>query len=503
MNRDVGLARLANETFDILVVGGGATGLGAAVDAAARGYRTGLIEAGDFAGATSSRSTKLIHGGVRYLRAGNIGLVREALRERSILRANAPHIINELTFVVPAYRWRDLAYYAAGLRAYDFLGSQKDWRSSRIVSASGAQRLIPGLRAAGLRGAITYSDGQFDDARLAITLARTAVDCGAAIANYVRATGFLYDDARISGVTVRDEETGDEFAVRAHAVINATGIFSDDLRALDDARASRQLVHSRGTHIVIRAESLGSQRAALLVPRTADARVVFAIPWHDRVLIGTTDIAADRPERDPQPTPGEVSYLLATVNGYLEKPLDERDIVATFAGLRPLVKRRVATTAKLNREHLLEVGRTGLVTIAGGKWTTYRKMGADAVDAAQAVGGLRNAPCATRDLRLHGATRESPAEDAWRVYGSDARAIDELIREDPPLGERLHPALPYRLAEIVYAVRMEMARTVEDVLARRTRAFVLDDAAARESIPRVASLLAREQPAVSLRPRYV
>ncbi len=303
-------------------------------------------------------------------------------------------------------------------------------------------------------------------------------------------------------MTARDEETGGEFPVRAHAVINATGIFSDELRTLDDARAPRQLVHSRGTHIVVRAESLGSQRAALLVPRTADARVVFAIPWHDRVLIGTTDIAADRPERDPQPTPEEVSYLLATVNGYLEQPLCERDIVAAFAGLRPLVRRGVATTAKLNREHLVEVGRTGLVTIAGGKWTTYRKMGADAVDAAQTVGGLGNAPCATRDLRLHGATGEPRAEDAWRVYGSDAGAIDELIRKDPSLGDRLHPALPYRLAEVIYAQRREMARTVEDVLARRTRAFVLDEAAARESIPRVAALLAREQPSPSLRPRY-
>lgn len=493
MNRAAGLARLADETFDVLVVGGGATGLGAAVDAAARGYRTALIEAEDFAAATSSRSTKLIHGGVRYLQQGNIGLVREALRERTILRRNAPHLVDDLAFVVPAYGALEVAYYAAGFAAYDLLAGATNFPRSRVIGAQRARALIPALASERLCGAVVYHDGQFDDARLAIALAHTAVDHGAAVANYVRATAFLRDaNGRVAGVAALDRETGAALDVRARAVINATGIYADAVRALDDPSAPRVLAHSRGSHVVVRAVALGPATAALLVPKTTDARVLFAIPWHDHVVIGTTDVPASAPELDPQATDAEVAYLLATVNRYLATPLRERDILATFAGLRPLISRPTTSTAKLSREHAVDVSPSGLVTIAGGKWTTYRTMARDAVDTASRTAGLSPAPSRTANLPLHGAQTHARGDGALRAYGSDAIHLETLIAGDASLGELLHPRLPYTGAHVVYGVRAEMAHTVEDVLARRTRALFLDADAARASAPRAASLMAAE-----------
>jgi glycerol-3-phosphate dehydrogenase len=505
VNRAAGIARLESETFDVLVVGGGATGLGTAVDAAARGYRTALIESEDFAKATSSRSTKLVHGGVRYLQQGDIGLVREALRERTNLLRNAPHLVHELRFVVPAYRWFELAYYGAGLAAYDLLAGRSGFARSRIVGPRRARGLIPALRPDGLRGAIVYSDAQFDDARLAVTLARTAVDRGAALGNYVRATGFVYDVAsgshgaagtarRIAGVEALDRETNRTFTIRARAVINATGIFVDEVRSLDDRAAKPLLTHSRGSHIVVRASALGADGAALLVPRTPDGRVLFALPWHEHVVIGTTDIAASRAELDPLPTRAEIAYLLETVNRYLTEPLAENDVLAAFAGLRPLVDRKATTSAKQPREHTVDVSPSGLVTIAGGKWTTYRKMAEDAVDAAAARAGLPQRPSPTAVMPLHGAPHAGARrahEGSLTVYGTDAAAVAALRAHDPGLRERLHPSLSYTGAEVVYAARHEMARTVDDVLSRRTRAAFLDTAAARASAPAVAALLAR------------
>jgi glycerol-3-phosphate dehydrogenase len=479
LNRSDALRRLADEQFDVLVIGGGATGLGAAVDAAARGYRTALIEAADFAAATSSRSTKLIHGGVRYLQRGDIGLVREALRERAALRRNAPHLVDDQAFVVPAYRRFEIPYYAAGLAAYDLLARGSGFPRSRIVSPARARELIPALAPERLRGAIVYHDGQFDDARLAIALARTAADRGAALANYVCATGFVYDaNHRIAGATAVDRESNAEIVVRARATINATGNFVDALRALDAPTARPLLAHSRGSHVVVSAETLGPASAALLVPKTSDSRVLFALPWLGHVLIGTTDIPVAAPEADPSPSADEIAYILATVNRYLAVPLRSRHVLATFAGLRSLVARKPATTAQLSREHLVDISPSGLVTITGGKWTTYRKMAEDAVDAAARAAGLTASPSPTASMLLNGA-----------AYAADLLA---LSAEDAALDERLDPRLPYTGAHVVYAARAEMACTIEDVLARRTRALFLDVEAARASAPRVAALLAAE-----------
>ena len=381
VNRAAMLARLAGERFDVLIIGGGATGLGCAVDAASRGYRTALVEANDFAAATSSRSTKLVHGGVRYLQEGDVHLVREALHERTHLLRNAPTLVHDRTFLTPAYRWWETPYYFAGLKLYDVLAGRSEFGHSRYVSRAETLERLPWLRRSGLRGSIEYHDGQFDDARLAIALARTAADYGAALANYSRVVSLNGAGSRLAGARVRDEESGAAFDVQATVTIDAAGIFADEIRRLDDPAASPILAHSRGTHVLVGRDAMPGVDA-LLVPKTTDGRVLFAIPWHERMLIGTTDIPVEHAVLDPQPSDEEIAYLLDTVNGYFERPLDAGAITASFAGLRPLVERGAASTAKESREHLVETSRSGLVTIAGGKWTTYRKMAQDAVDAA-------------------------------------------------------------------------------------------------------------------------
>ena len=458
MNRERAIERLRTEQFDILIIGGGATGLGAAVDASARGYRTALIEAVDFASATSSRSTKLIHGGVRYLRQGNITLVREALYERTLLLRNAPQLVNELPFIVPAFGFFDLAYYSAGLKAYDALAGDSGAPRSRILSPRTAATHIPTLKTQRMRGAILYTDAQFDDAHLALALARTAHDLGAALANYTQADAFLAQDGKLCGAIAVDRESGERFSIDAHAVINAAGIFADDVRRIDDPRAHPLLAFSRGTHIVLPSSVLGEAQTALLVPRTADKRVLFASPWHDRTLVGTTEVAVEAPELEPRATDEEIQYLISTLNRYLQRPVSELDILSAWAGLRPLINRKSASTANLSREHLIEVSATGLVTVTGGKWTTYRKMAQDAVDAAAAQARLAPVVCKTPELRLH--CYETPL----------------LIS----LEER-----------VALAAREEMARTLADVLARRTRALFLDAKSARDQAPAVAAALAR------------
>lgn len=458
MNREAHLQRLKNEPFDILVVGGGATGLGCALDAAARGYRTALVEAEDFAKATSSRSTKLVHGGVRYLQQGNVALVREALRERAHLRDNAPGLVTPLPFLVPAYAAWQRLYYRAGLHLYDRLAGDSGFPRSRGLGARDALAQIGTLERRQLRGGVLYWDAQFDDARLAVALARTAADRGAAIANYVRVCAFRYDKGVVCGVEATDEETRETFSIRANAVINATGIFADALRRMDEPEAPALLTYSRGSHIVVDAAALGNGATALLVPRTADGRVLFAIPWYGHALVGTTEIAVETPEIEPQPSDDEIAYILRTLNAYLAQPVSRSQIRSAFAGLRPLVNRAAVRTATLSREHAVEVSKSGLVTIAGGKWTTYRKMAQDAVDAAERHAGLAHVPSSTAHLRLIDATAE-------------IEALDE--------GDR-----------VKHAVRIEMARTVEDVLARRSRLLFVDARDARARAPSVARALA-------------
>ena len=492
MNRSLALQRLADPDtgWDVLVIGGGATGLGVAVDAAARGYRTALVEQSDFAKGTSGRSTKLAHGGVRYLRSGEIGLVRGALRERGLLERNAPHLVSRRAFIIPIYRRLDLPMYGFGLKAYEKLSGHLSFGASRMLSLARTRRLLPTVRREGLRGGVLYYDGQFDDARLALTLARTASTLGAAVVNYARVDRLRKTDGRVTGAEITDLESGARLRVDARVVINATGIFTDEIRRLDDPAVEPMLAVSSGVHLSLDRRFLPGEHA-LMIPETKDGRVLFAVPWQDHVILGTTDEARSGPELEPKPLESEVRFLLEHAAAYLTEPVTRDDVLSVFTGLRPLVKQNhAAATKTLSRDHVIAVSPAGLVTITGGKWTSYRKMAEDAVTRAVKAAGLDARPARTEALSLLGATKK-PAP-RFAQYGTEAAALEELIAADPGLGELIHPRLDHRRAEVVWAARKEMARTVDDVLSRRIRALQLDARAAREAAPAVADLLARE-----------
>jgi len=504
MKRSEMLAAIEDRSslWDVIIIGGGATGLGAAVEAASRGHRTALVEAEDFAKGTSSRSTKLIHGGVRYLRQGQVGMVRQSLRERQRLLQNAPHVVHTLEFVLPTYRFGAQTFYYAGLRSYDMLAGQ--WLSgrARLLSRNETCKHLPTLRDEGLRGGVWYTDGQFDDARLAITLAQTAVDLGAVVANYLSVVRLVRTQHRVTGVIVRDAESGNEHELRGRVVLNATGVFADEILKMDDdqpnSRPSNdrpEVVPSQGSHLVFDASFLPGSNA-LMIPETDDGRVLFAIPWHGKVLLGTTDIAVKNVTREPRPMAQEVAYLLEYAGRYLQRAPVESDILSRFAGLRPLVGHRSgsAKTSRLSREHEIYTSASGLITVIGGKWTTYRQMGEDLIDKAETNGNLPRKPSRTASLKLHGCPTE-PATDVAHlrnVYGSDSEKLVSLIRETPELATAIHPRLPYRAANVIWAARFEMAQTIEDVLARRTRSLFLDAKAALESAEFVGKLLQQE-----------
>lgn len=476
--------------WDIAIVGGGATGMGVAVDAAARGFDVVLLEAHDFGKGTSSRSTKLVHGGVRYLEQGNVSLVMSALKERGLLRQNAPHLVHDLAFVVPNYSWWEAPFYGIGLKLYDLLAGKYGFGASKLLSKEETLALLPALEPEELRGGVIYYDGQFDDARLLIHLAMTAADHSAAVVNYCAVTSLLRDaEGYINGLTARDAETGEELSIAARVVVNATGVFTDSIRTMADPAADPLVVTSQGIHLVFDRAFLKSD-TALMVPRTTDGRVLFVIPWHGHAVAGTTDTPVDAPSLEPRPLDEEVQFILETASRYFTRPPTRADVLAVYVGLRPLVKGEGKTSA-LSRDHLIHVDPSGLLTITGGKWTTYRHMAEDCVDHAITLGRLRDEPCPTSNLRIHGYCEDSGALGPLEVYGSDAQKILALAQE-PCLGTQLHPALPYTAAEVVWAAREEMARTVEDVLARRTRALFLNAGAAIAMAEPVAKLIAAE-----------
>ena len=495
MNRADILTRLLEQprTWDLVVVGGGATGVGVALDAAARGYDVALLEQSDFGKGTSSRSTKLVHGGVRYLQQGNIPLVVEALKERGLLRTNAPHLVQDLPFVVPNYKWWETPFYGVGMRVYDVLAGKYGFGKSRNLTLEETLERIPNLEDDGLRGGVVYHDGQFDDARLLLALARTAHEQGAALLNYAPVTALLKnEEGFISGVAWRDAETGQEGEIHAKVVVNATGVFTDDIRRMDVPDARPVVRPSQGVHIVLDRSFLAGD-AAIMVPHTDDGRVLFAIPWLDRVLVGTTDTPLDTPTLEPRALPEEVDFLLEHARRYMERDPQREDVLSVFAGLRPLVAPEDAQdTAEISREHAVRVSDSGLLTIAGGKWTTYRKMAEDTVDVAQTLGDLETRPCVTRTLNIQGFHRHAEKFGRLAPFGSDAPAVQSLMESEPRGSEPVHPRLDVTPGEVAWFVRTEMARTVDDVLARRSRALLLDARAAREAAPAVAGILARE-----------
>lgn len=518
------------EPWDVLVVGGGATGLGIAVDAASRGLATLLLERHDFAKGTSSRSTKLVHGGVRYLQNGDVRLVLEALRERGIMRRNAPHLVRECSFVIPTYDWWESPFYGVGLKIYDLMAGKMGFGPTRLLGRAETQRLIPNVRTSGLRGGVMFSDGQFDDARMAIALARTAVDHGACVLNYVGVTGFIKDEGTVAGVTASDALSLQEHQFAARVVINATGVFAADLMKRDEPMPQIKISPAQGTHLVLDASFL-SGKHAILVPHTSDGRVLFAVPWQGKVVVGTTDHEVTETPAEPQARRSEVDFILDHAGAYMTRPPKSTDVRSVFCGLRPLISTDTdVPSSQLSRSHQIHVARSGLIHVLGGKWTTYRKMAEDAVDAAQSISGLPDVPCRTATIPIHGYDPGVVGVDAVMIhflsavrgivgvkavqnvagvdggveqdlgegkvgghatlatYGTD---LQEMIKRFPPSDfESISERLFLCPAQVKWAVTFEMAQTLEDVLARRTACLFLDVQESTRIAPKVAAIMA-------------
>ncbi len=495
MNRTAMLQRVLDHPspWDMVIIGGGATGTGVAVDAASRGYDVLLLEQHDFGKGTSSRSTKLVHGGVRYLEQGNVSLVMGALKERGLLRKNAPHLVRDLPFIVPNYDWWEAPFYGLGLKVYDMLAGKYGFGKSQVLSRNDLLERIPTVKTEGLRGGVLYYDGQFDDSRLLINLVATAAEHGASLLNYAPVTRITKDsEGYLDGVIALDTESGTELEIKAHVVINATGAFTDSVRRLAEPEVQGMIAPSQGIHLVFD-RSILPGNSAIMVPHTSDGRVMFAIPWHQHVLVGTTDTPVEHPLLEPTAFDHEIEFILETAGKYLDKAPSRKDVLSVFVGIRPLVKMPGGgSTAALSRDHTIHIDTSGLLTICGGKWTTYRHMAEDCVDHAVTLGQLDEKPCVTKDLKIHGYDPDTSALGNLAIYGSDAARIKELIEQDIELGDRLHPALPYCRAEVVWSVREEMARTVEDFLSRRVRALFLNSKAAIEMAPAVAEIMSAE-----------
>lgn len=497
MQRTHAIEKLNSQTqWDVIIIGGGATGLGIAVDAATRGYATLLLEGEDFAKGTSSRSTKLVHGGVRYLAQGDVALVREALRERGRLAKNAPHLFKTQAFIIPGESRLTAPYYTLGLWLYDRLAGKLSIGRTRYLSSGEAQKRLPGVKEEKLRAGVCYYDGQFDDARLAVTLAQTAADHGATVLNHMKVTALEKDGSgNVCGVQCCDGLTGEDYRVQGKTVINATGVFANAIISMDKPEAKAHIVPSQGIHLVLDRDFLPGDDA-LMVPKTSDGRVLFAVPWHDKLVVGTTDTLVKNADYEPRPLETEIQFILDTAKAYLKRAPERKDVRSVFAGLRPLAapKEEGKSTKEVSRSHKVEISESGLVHIFGGKWTTYRQMAEDTLNAAIGVGGLAKKPCVTMELRLHGnddGNQTHLDDHPLVVYGSDEAKIRERAQKEPQLAEKIHPDHPYLYAQVAWAIEYEAAQTLEDMLARRVRLLFLDSKAAGECAPAVAQFMAK------------
>lgn len=494
-NRDKTIASLSSqEEWDIAIIGGGATGVGIAVDAASRGYKTILLEKYDFAKSTSSKSTKLVHGGVRYLEQGDIKLVYSALKERGMIFQNAPHLSSVQSFVIPSYSTFKRLKFLIGLKLYDWMAGKYRIGKSTSLSKKEVIEKIPNVKQEKLKGGIQYFDGQFDDTRFALNLAQTAAAHGASILNYAEVSKINKGaSGKVNGLSFIDRESNHEHTIQAKTVINAAGIFVDDILKLEKPTHKNLVRPSQGTHIVVDTEFLGGMDA-LMIPETSDGRVLFGVPWHGKILLGTTDTPLDEHSIEPRPLEEEIKFILDTAEDYLVTPPKRRDVRSVYAGLRPLAAPKDdkdTSTKEVSRDHKLIANDTGLITITGGKWTTYRKMGEDTVNMAVKIGNLPAAECQTKNLQIHGYSTEGNKEH-WTVYGTDASKIQSLAKEKPEYQEKIHPKFTHIMAEVIWACRNEMARKVEDILSRRTRLLFLDADAAKEAAPKVAIAMAQE-----------
>lgn len=495
MNRQEFMKGIADESkiWDYAVIGGGATGLGVALDALLRGFSVVLFEQEDFTKGTSSRSTKLVHGGVRYLAQGDVGLVLEALHERGLLRKNAPHLVKNQSFVIPNYTWWDMILYTVGLTVYDILAGRLGLGRSLCIGKEKTSAHLPTVKTTKLKGGVVYHDGQFDDSRLAVNLAQSCADNGGYVINYCRVTGLQKENNRVSGVTVQDLESGKDYPVKAKVVINATGVFVDHIMQMDVPTGEHLVRPSQGVHLVLDRSFLQSDYA-IMIPKTDDGRVLFAVPWHDKVVVGTTDTLMEHPVLEPVALEKEIEFILRTAGRYLSKQPAREDVMSVFAGLRPLAapKKEGQSTKEISRSHKIIVSPHKLITITGGKWTTYRKMAEDTVDKSMELGLVPHRECVTEKYKIHGYRPNPDLTNHLYVYGSDRESIEDLMKENPEMAHKLSPKYDYTVAEVVWAVRQEMARTVEDVLARRVRLLFLDARVAIEVAPQVAAVMATE-----------
>ena len=495
VTRDKLIAQLKSETiWDVVVIGGGASGLGVAVDAASRGLKTLLLEQYDFAKGTSSKSTKLLHGGVRYLAQGDVGLVREALRERGHLKTNARHLFVNQEFIIPNYNWWFGGYYWLGLKMYDWLATRLSLGPSKFLSKKKVLKLFPTLKKQGLDNGVTYHDGQFDDARLAVNLAQTAYELGALPINYMKVTGFTKSDKNeIVSVDVYDEELLEEYKIQGKVFINATGIFTDKILKLYTNTHKKTVIPSQGIHLVLENSFLQSEKA-IMIPRTSDGRILFIIPWYDKIIVGTTDTPIKKPQIEPKALEVEIDFILETLRQYLICEVSRKDICSIFVGLRPLAKPKSddEKTKNVSRRHKI-VKDENLISIIGGKWTTYRKIGEDVVDEMVEYFNFQCEPSRTLSLSIHGNIAQNlDVGEHLRFYGSDLEKFLLFQESDPGFSENIHPKYHFTVGQIIWSIRFEFARTIEDFLSRRIRLLLLDARAAIEAAPKVAEIMAKE-----------
>ena len=477
-----------NKLWDVLVIGGGATGLGIALEATTRGYKTLLLEQADFAKGTSSRSTKLVHGGVRYLSQGDVKLVREATVERGLLYRNAPHLVKNQQFIIPVYSHFDQWFYTIGLKMYDWISGRLSLGSSGSISRQETLKRLPGIEPDKLVGGVVYHDGQFDDSRLAINLFQTIIQNGGTAINYCKVTGLIKTDGKVSGVKALEVEAGKEYLLKAKTVINATGVFVDDILKMDERGKPNTICVSQGVHVVID-KKFYTSASGLMIPKTSDGRVLFAVPWHNKVIIGTTDTPVEQPSLEPKALEKEISFILETAGIYLQHKPTRADVLSVYAGLRPLAAPQGESkkTKEISRSHKIISSPSGLYTILGGKWTTYRKMGEDMIDEIEKKSGQKSTSI-TGTLKIYGYCQEVDFKDPFYFYGSDAFDIrtDVALHPEGWISKKLQ----VHGQQVLWAVTNEMARTVEDVLSRRTRALLLDAEESIRMAPAVAAIMA-------------
>lgn len=487
MNRDLNLNKITSEeSWDLIVIGGGASGLGVALDACSRDLKVLLIEEYDFGKGTSSRSTKLVHGGVRYLKNGELSLVIEALRERGIMLKNAPHLVRNMSFIIPTYEWWDTPFYGVGLKIYDLMAGKLGLGPSQFLSKNETIEKIPNVNQDELNGGIIYHDGQFDDARMAISLSHTIEKNGGTVINYLKWDSFSYENDIVSGIKATDQITNITYELKAKVIVNATGVFAEKIMRTDDPESKIRIKPSQGVHLVLDHSFLKSENA-IMVPNTSDGRVLFAVPWHDVVIVGTTDTEVKDISIEPTATDEEIDFILSNAEKYMTRKPKRSDVKSVFTGLRPLISKENTSSKSLSRKHTIYQSKKGVFHLLGGKWTTYRKMGQDVLDLIDSTNRINLKPSKTKDLKIFGYKNGVSWNDPLHFYGSEKNLVRSMGSNEP-----LTSSLPLTESQIIYAVQFEMAKTIEDVLSRRTRCLLIDAKECIKIAPMVAKIMSSE-----------